>query len=258
MAKGDISQPDRSILTEIFLKINPFENLRFLAKPDRKYLMLYLVATPIGNLEDITDRAKRILGEADLILAEDTRRTGILLNHLKINKKAVSFHEHSASSKTDWVITELKSGKNIAYVSDAGTPNLSDPGGKLVEAVLKAGIEISPIPGSSVLTALISVAPFSCSKFQFLGYFPKKKGREKMAEYVKNQDIPVFFLESPYRIHKTLEFLAGRLVNHHILIGRELTKKFEQIIFADLQDKKTFETILAKGEFVFAIIKQDT
>jgi len=209
--------------------------------------MLYLVATPIGNLEDITDRAKRILGEADFVLAEDTRRTGILLKHLGIDKKIISFHEHSNSEKLNWIIDQLSNCKiSVAYVSDAGTPNLSDPGGKLVEAASKAGIEISPIPGSSALTALISVAPFSCSKFQFLGYFPKKKGREKMAEYVKNQDMPIFFYESPYRIHETLEFLAGRLI-----------KKFEQVIFADLQDKKTFETILAKGEFVFAIIKQD-
>jgi 16S rRNA (cytidine1402-2'-O)-methyltransferase len=180
-----------------------------------------------------------------------------LLNHLNINKKAVSFHEHSNLKKLDWVIDELKSGKNLAFVSDAGTPNLSDPGGKLVEAALEVGIEVSPIPGPSSLTALISVAPFSCSNFQFLGYFPKKKGREKMAEYLKNQDMPVFFLESPYRIHKTLDLLAGRLTNHHILIGRELTKKFEQIIYASLQDKKTFETIPPKGEFVFAIVRRD-
>lgn len=249
-------EPDRSILAKNFLKINPFENLRFLGFTGRTYLMLYLIATPIGNLEDITDRARRILGEVDFVLAEDTRHTGILLKSLAIEKKLISFHEHTNLQKIDWVISELKSGKNIAFVSDAGTPNLSDPGGKLVESALKSGLEISPVPGPSALTTLISVAPFSCSKFQFLGYFPKKKGREKMTEYVKNQDMPIFFYESPYRILKTLEFLAKRLPNYDILIGRELTKKFEQILFIGLQDKKSFETILPKGEFVFALIRQ--
>lgn len=218
--------------------------------------MLYFVATPIGNLEDITSRAKRILAEADFILAEDTRRTGILLKHLGIDKKIISFHEHSNSGKLNWIIDQLKNCKiSIAYVSDAGTPNLSDPGGKLVEATFKADVEVSPIPGPSALTALISIAPFSCSKFQFQGYFPKKKGRKKMSEYIKSLDMPVFFLESPYRIHKTLDFLAENLPGYRILIGRELTKKFEQVIFTALQDNKTFETMVPKGEFVFAVVK---
>lgn len=217
--------------------------------------MLYIVATPIGNLGDTTERAKKILSGADLILAEDTRRTGILLNHLNINKKAVSFHEHSGDSKLNWVMTELKSGKNVALVSDAGTPNLSDPGGKLVEAALASGAKVSPIPGPSSLTALISVAPFSCSQFQFLGYFPKKKGREKMAEYIKMQDMPIFFLESPYRIQKTLHFLSERLAGYQILIGRELTKIFEDIDFFDLNKTEKFEKIKPKGEFVFALVR---
>jgi len=232
------------------------ENLRFSTKPDKNYLMLYLVATPIGNLEDITARAGKILNGVDFVLAEDTRRTGILLKHLGVDKKIISFHEHSNSEKLNWIIDQLSNCKiSVAYVSDAGTPNLSDPGGKLVEAAYENGIEVSPIPGPSALTALISIAPFSCSQFQFMGYFPKKKGREKMAEYVKNQDMPLFFLESPYRIHKTLEFLAARLPNYHILVGRELTKKFEQIVFSDLQDDKTLKAMPAKGEFVFALTK---
>lgn len=218
--------------------------------------MLYIVATPIGNLEDVTLRAKRILGETDFILAEDTRRTGILLKHLKINKKIVSFHEHSESAKLNWIIDQLENCKiSAAYVSDAGTPNLSDPGGKLVEAALVAGVEVSPIPGPSSLTALISVAPFSCSQFQFLGYFPKKKGREKMTKYICDQDMPVFFLESPYRIQKTVDFLSQRLEGYNILIGRELTKIFEEIVFFNLNKTKKFENIKQKGEFIFALVR---
>ena len=217
--------------------------------------MLYLVATPIGNLEDTTLRAKKILSAVDFVLAEDTRHTGILLKHFGIEQKIVSFHEHSNSEKLNWVINELKSGRDVALVSDAGTPNLSDPGGKLIEAAYEAGIKISPIPGPSALTTLISVAPFPCSQFIFMGYFPKKKGREKMTKYVKEQDMPVFFYESPHRIQKTLSFLAERLSKHRILLGRELTKVFEEVLFIDLQDRENFAKIKDKGEFVFAVVK---
>lgn len=148
----------------------------------------------------------------------------------------------------------LKAGKSAAYLSDAGTPNISDPGGKLVEFALKNDIAVSPIPGPSSLTTLISVAPFACSNFVFLGYFPKKKGREKIIEKIKNYDMPVFFFESPYRIKKTLNHLKERLEGYHILIGRELTKKFEEIIFCDLNNPG-LQNITEKGEFVFALVK---
>ena len=217
--------------------------------------MLYVVATPIGNLEDLSARAERILREADLVLAEDTRQAAKILSYIKTGKKAVSFHEHSGGGKLEWAISELVSGKNIAYLTDAGTPNLSDPGGKLVEAAIEAGVKVSPIPGPSALTALISVAPFSCQNFIFLGYFPKKKGREKMVVTIRNLDVPVFFFESPHRIKKTIDFLSERLPEHKILIGRELTKKFEEIIFCDLTDKETLEKMISKGEFVFALVK---
>jgi len=216
--------------------------------------MLYLIATPIGNLEDLTERAKRILGEVDLVLAEDTRQVAKIFQHLGISKRAESFHEHS-DQKIGWVIGELKNGRDIALVSDAGTPNLSDPGGKLVEAALREKIEISPIPGPSALTALISVAPFSCTHFEFFGFFPKKKGRQKMLTTIKSLDHPVFFFESPHRIKKTLDFLAAGLQDHKILIGRELTKKFEQIVFSDLDDPQLSQ-IPDKGEFVFALIRK--
>jgi 16S rRNA (cytidine1402-2'-O)-methyltransferase len=238
--------------------------------------MLYILSTPIGNLEDLSSRAKRILGEADLILAEDTRQAGKLIFYLSSSSRkrsastlgipdpdfirsrmtsVISFHEHSDARKLAMVIGEIKSGKDVVYLTDAGTPNLSDPGGKLVEAAMTAGIAVSPIPGPSALTALISVAPFSCQEFIFKSYFPKKKGREKMIEYIKSQKMPVYFFESPHRIQKTLEFLAERLPGHKILIGRELTKRFEQIVFCHLTDGKTLERIIPKGEFVLALVK---
>ncbi len=220
--------------------------------------MLYIVATPIGNLDDITLRAKRVLGEVDFVIAEDTRRSGILLKYLNISKKITSFHEHSQDSKLEMILKELKSGTDIAYISDAGTPNLSDPGGKLVEAARGAQIEVSPIPGPSALTSLISVAPFSCSKFQFMGYFPKKKGREKMIEYIKKVGCPVFFYESPHRIQKTLSLLSQKLEGYSILIGRELTKVYEEVLLIDLQDQESFAKIISKGEFVFAVVKINT
>jgi 16S rRNA (cytidine1402-2'-O)-methyltransferase len=218
--------------------------------------MLYIVATPIGNLEDITLRAKKILSEVGFVLAEDTRRTGNLLKLLEIRKKIVSFHEHSDQGKLNWIIDQLGDDKiSAAYVSDAGTPNLSDPGGKLVEAAIKNGIKVVPIPGASALTALISVAPFSCSNFQFLGYFPKKKGREKMVEYIRDQNMPVFFYESPHRIQKTLFFLSERLAGYKVIIGRELTKMHEEVKILDLQDKKEFEKITERGEFALALVR---
>ncbi|MDH4359029.1 MAG: 16S rRNA (cytidine(1402)-2'-O)-methyltransferase [Candidatus Berkelbacteria bacterium] len=217
--------------------------------------MLYIIGTPIGNLEDLSFRAKRILSEVDFVLAEDTRQSRKLLARYQINKSLVSFHEHSGNEKINWVIKNLKEGKDIAYVSDGGTPNLCDPGGKLTAAVLANGIKISPIPGPSPLLTLISVAPFSCSEFIFKGFFPKKKGREKMVGYIANQDIPVFFFESPHRIKKTLAFLSARLPDYRILIGRELTKIHEEVIFADLTDGNILEKINSKGEFVFGLIK---
>jgi len=218
--------------------------------------MLYLVSTPIGNLGDVTFRATEILKSVDFILAEDTRQTGKLLQRYEIRTRLVSFHEHASDEKINWVISQLKEEKDIALVSDAGTPNLSDPGGKLVEATLKSGVLVSPIPGPSALTALISVAPFACSQFIFLGYFPKKKGRQTMIKTIKNSEHPVFFYESPHRIIKTLNFLKDNLDEYKILIGRELTKKFEEIRFFDLKSQKDIDTIKEQGEFVFSLVRK--
>jgi 16S rRNA (cytidine1402-2'-O)-methyltransferase len=220
-----------------------------------KINMLYFVSTPIGNLGDCSDRLRDTLSKCDYILAEDTRRSRILLNHFNINKPTVSFHEHSDESKITRIIDDLSRGLEIAYLTDAGTPNLSDPGGRLAQAVFEQGLNLSPIVGPSALTALISVAPFDCSNFVFLGFFPKKKGRQTMVKTIRSYDCPVFFFESPHRISKTITLLSETLPEYNILIGRELTKKFEEIIFSKLEDTDRLSKIKPTGEFVFALVK---
>lgn len=214
--------------------------------------MLYIIATPIGNLQDLSQRAKDIICSCDLVLAEDTRQSKKILNYLGISKRVISCHEHTQDYKLDGIIDDIGNLKSVVYCSDAGTPNLSDPGGKLVARAIEKGIEIVPIPGPSSLTALISACPFSCSSFTFIGYFPKKKGRQKTAEFIKNSKIPVFFFESPHRIKKTLEILKDKVPEKNVIIGRELSKKFEQIIVSSLYSLE-IKKITDKGEFVLAV-----
>lgn len=214
--------------------------------------MFYFVAGPIGNLGDITHRALEIISLCDYILSEDTRETVKILNHYGIKKRLVAFNQYS-DYKIQTVLEDLKNGKNIALLSDAGTPGLCDPGGKLAEAIIASSLEFSGLPGPSALTTLISIAPFPCSEFCFLGYFPKKKGRTKMVEYLKNIKTPIFFFESPHRILGTIKLFRENISDHRIFIGRELTKKFEQIIYKKIAELSDGE-IIVKGEFVFAIV----
>ena len=214
--------------------------------------MLFFVATPIGNLGDLTERVREILSRVDFIVAEDTRQTSKILQKLNISKKLISLHQHSSDAKINWLIGELKSGKSAAYICDAGTPNLSDPGGKLAQAAYENKIKVSPIPGPSALTALISVAPFNCSQFIFLGFFPKKKGREKLIDQIKKSALPVFFFESSHRIRKTLALLKNHLPDAKILIGRELTKVYEEMIWQNLADLN-IDKIREEGEFVVGL-----
>jgi len=190
---------------------------------------LYIVATPIGNLKDITFRAVETLKEVDLIVCEDTRQTRKLLNHYKIKKQVLSYHQHSSEKKLLALLDKIKKGKNIAYVSDAGTPNISDPGGKLVELAFDQGIKTIPIPGPSALTAIISVAGIPMNEFCFLGYIPHKKGRNKFYQKIVKSGIPIIFFESPHRIKRTLENLNSLIPDRQMIIGRELTKMFETI-----------------------------
>jgi len=219
---------------------------------------LYIVATPIGNLEDITQRALRILTRVDVILCEDTRHTLQLLNHFDIKKKLISYHQHSKLQKIDQIINLLKGGKNLALVSDAGTPALSDPGGVLVNEVnnqLGDQVEIIPIPGVAALTALISVSGIPSDKFEFLGFLPHKKGRQTLFQKIAESKTTIYFYESPHRIMKTLDALVAVLDDdRQVVIGRELTKKFETIYRGNIKEvKQVLENDEVKGEFVVGV-----
>ncbi|MFC1629621.1 16S rRNA (cytidine(1402)-2'-O)-methyltransferase [Patescibacteria group bacterium] len=197
---------------------------------------LYIIATPIGNLEDVNKRSLRILAEVDLILCEDTRVTRKLLSHYKVNTPTLSYHQHSKLKKVDYILELLKQGKDLALVSDAGTPGISDPGNKLVEKVfglLDSRVNIVPVPGPSAITAAASISGFPVDKFLFFGFPPVKKKRKKFFEEIANSQYPVIFYESRYRIIKTLEELQ-RVANNkqqviRVVVCRELTKKFETI-----------------------------
>jgi 16S rRNA (cytidine1402-2'-O)-methyltransferase len=219
---------------------------------------LYLVATPIGNLDDITLRAINILKEVDLILSENPKTTNKILQKYNIKKPLKSFHHHSSIKKISEILQLLKQGNKLAFVSEAGTPGISDPGGKLVQAVvenLPREVKIIPLPGASALASLVSVSGFNMNRFLFLGFLPKKKKRQKFLKRIKETDLPVVIYESVHRIEKLLNELAG-LEIEEIVMGRELTKKFEHIyrgspgdVLVKLKNDKI------KGEFTIIVKK---
>lgn len=192
---------------------------------------IFIVGTPIGNLGDITYRALETLKSVDLILCEDTRRTIKLLNYFEIKKPLQSYHRHTKIEKTAKIIELLELGKNLALVSDSGTPGLADPGNKLIEDLLKVlpDAEIIPIPGASAITALASAAGINMDEFLFLGFPPQKKGRQTFFKDLREIEYPVMLYESPHRIIKTLESLAKELPDAHLVAGKELTKVYEKI-----------------------------
>ena len=217
--------------------------------------MLYIIATPIGNLGDITFRAIDVLKSVDLILCEDTRQTKKLLDHYTIAKPVVSYHQHSKIEKIDYIIRELKNGKNLALVSDAGTPGISDPGNKLVEAVVKEGIQVVPIPGPSAVVTALSVSGFPTDSFIFYGFMPHKKGKETLMKKIAENEMVSVFYESTHRILKTLERMKNFLEpQRQIVLCRELTKKFETIYrgsVSEVIEKLQKDKML--GEFVVVI-----
>ncbi|MFH0805129.1 MAG: 16S rRNA (cytidine(1402)-2'-O)-methyltransferase [Patescibacteria group bacterium] len=219
---------------------------------------LYVVATPIGNLEDMTDRARRVLGEVDTVLCEDTRHTLQLMNHLGIRKPLLSYHQHSQVQKVDQIITMLRQGKNLALVSDAGTPGLSDPGGVLVAQIVRelgSTVRIEPVPGATALGAIISVAGVPTDRFLFLGFLPHKNGRRSLFEEIKNSERTVIFYESTHRILKAMAILTEVLeTDRQVVVGRELTKKFETIYRGSAQEVlKQLEAGETRGEFVVVV-----
>lgn len=192
--------------------------------------MLSIVSTPIGNLEDLTFRALRTLKEADLIAAEDTRHTGILLKHFNIETPQTSFHAHSGQIKLDKIMEALHAGKHVALVSDAGTPGISDPGYLLIRRAIEEGIQVTPIPGASAVLAALVVSGLPMDKFVYLGFLPIKKGRQTLLKSLLSEERTLIFYESPHRLQRTLsdlvEFGFGQ---HQLALARELTKLHETV-----------------------------
>lgn len=255
--------------------------------------ILYVVGTPIGNLEDISYRAVRILKEVDLIVCEDTRHSRILFDRYSIltsevkspdtsevYKKVISYHQHSKLTKIDYIVSELKAGKNVAMISDAGTPGICDPGGVLISRAIEAtsevkaclparqevphlggegAVKVVPIPGPNAAISLLSASGFPTDSFLFLGYLPKKKGRQTLFRNLMkagNLDLyqSIVLYVSPYQLQRTLADLQLVIGNKEIVIGRELTKKFEEIYRGQIhQAIEHFGKSTPKGEFVVAI-----
>jgi len=217
---------------------------------------LYVVATPIGNLEDITLRALRILKEVDVILCEDTRTTKKLLQHYEITTKTESFHTHSTDEKINAIITSLEFGTKMAMVTDAGTPGISDPGALLINRIITSqkSVKIEAIPGPSALTAAFSISGVITSDFTFLGFIPHKKGRETMFKEINESERSVVFYESTHRILKTLKSLSEHFkTERKISVARELTKIYEEVKCDTPQNLFNYFTenpVKTKGEFV--------
>ena len=219
------------------------------------YGKLYIVATPIGNLGDITLRALETLKTVDIILCEDTRVTSKLLAHFEISKSLVSYHHHSDEKKVSEIRELLEQGKNIALVTDAGTPGISDPGNQLVKFIANSSqpIEIIPIPGVSAVVTALSISGFPTDKFLFLGFPPHKKGRKTFFESITNAEHTVVFYESSHRIKKCLSELAKVLkLEMKVCVCRELTKKFETVYRGTVGGIGDMR-VLEKGEFVILV-----
>lgn len=216
--------------------------------------MLYIVATPIGNLEDISARALRVLREADLIAAEDTRTSGILLKKYDIATRMTSFHAFSDSRKVDELLAQLKDGRKIALISDAGTPGISDPGFLLVKAAREAGIEVCPIPGPSAFLTALSASGLPINHFLYLGFLPQKKGRQTLFKKLQEEEETVVFYESPHRLLKTLQQCVEYFPERTMVAARELTKIHEEFRSGTPADLYAyFSSKTVRGEFVLIL-----
>jgi len=216
--------------------------------------ILYLVATPIGNLEDMSPRAVRILREAVLIAAEDTRHTGKLLKHFEIAAKLTSYFEHNKLQKIDLILSKLADG-DVAVVSDAGTPAINDPGYELVKAALASGYDVRPVPGPSAPIAALTVSGLPTDSFLYLGYLPHKAAeRRKFVGRIANSPHTLIFLESPYRITEALEDLLSELGDRQVCVAREMTKMFEEYWRGTLSGALDyFKSQPARGEFTLVV-----
>lgn len=219
---------------------------------------LYLVATPIGNLEDITFRALRTLRECDVIAAEDTRRTGQLLNYFGISKPLLSYFRFNEAKRTEEILQRLARGEKIALVSDAGTPGISDPGERVVRAAVAAGFRVEPVPGPCALVAALTASGLATDEFHFIGFLPMKSGqRRHQLEALRYTQGTLAFYESPYRVEKLLAELNEFFPTSSIVLAREVTKKFEEFLrgtpgeLLEITKKRSL-----KGEFVVLVSRE--
>lgn len=217
--------------------------------------LLYVVATPIGNLEDITLRAVRILQEADVIAAEDTRHTRKLLAHLDIHTPLTSFHAHSGTARMERILRTLEEGKSVALVTDAGTPGIADPGQPLIAAAVGAGIPVIPVPGPTAAAAAVSIAGFPGSMFFFLGFMPGRISRRKrLLESVADLPFALVIYASPYRLVEDLETCLTCLGNREVVVTRELTKVHEEVLRGTIDEISAhFAKVQPRGEFTLVV-----
>jgi len=215
---------------------------------------LYIIPTPIANLEDITLRAIRILKEVDLILAEDTRTSSVLLKHYNILTKSIAHHKFNEHETVDRIVTEIEEGKTIALISDAGTPGISDPGFLLVRKCIEKNIEVDTLPGATAFVPALINSGFPMNEFIFIGFLPVKKGRETKLKELAVEHRTIILYESPYRIIKTLQQLLKFLPERKISVSREISKKFEETVRGDIETVLNyFNKKEPKGEFVVII-----
>ncbi len=228
---------------------------------------LYLVATPIGNMEDITVRALRVLRDCDLVAAEDTRHTGQLLRHFQIQKPMISYFRFNEAKRSEEIVGRLGRGETIALVTDAGSPGISDPGERVVRSALAAGFRVEPVPGPCALVAGLTASGIASDRFVFLGFLPHKSGqRRKLLAHFLNYGSTLVLYESPFRVEKLIEELGDLAPLRHVVFARELTKKFEEFVRGTPSEiKLRFAERKPKGEFVVIIsaseqkvIKSDT
>lgn len=218
---------------------------------------LYIIATPIGNLEDITLRAIRILKEVDLIAAEDTRHTLKLLNHLEISKPLISYHRHNEEIRAEELIKELKTGKNIGLVSDAGTPGICDPGEEIIKKCIEESIKVLPIPGACAMINALITSGISTKEFIFLGFLPlNKKSRKEKLEEIKNANKTIILYEAPHKLKNTLNDLSDILQSREVVLARELTKIHEEYIRGTVKELME-KTDNLKGEMILIIEKNN-
>ncbi|HJA98222.1 MAG TPA: 16S rRNA (cytidine(1402)-2'-O)-methyltransferase [Candidatus Alistipes avicola] len=216
---------------------------------------LYVVPTPIGNLDDITLRAVKVLSEVDFILAEDTRTSSVLLKHLGLEKKMYSHHKFNEHATVGMVASSIAEGRSAALISDAGTPGISDPGFLLVRKCLEEGIEVETLPGATAFVPALVQSGFPCDRFCFEGFLPQKKGRNKLLQSLVEETRTMIFYESPFRVVKTLEQFAELFgSDRQVSVSRELTKKFEQTVRGTVAEVAAyFREHTPKGEFVIVL-----